>query len=74
MARRSPVLAARNGGFEYDVCFSFAGADRGYVHETADILRNEGVRVFYDEYEEAELWGKDLYEHTTSIAAPHGTA
>ncbi|MFN0080862.1 MAG: TIR domain-containing protein [Prosthecobacter sp.] len=53
--------------FDYDVCLSFAGEDRDYVSQTADILRNKGIRVFYDEYEEAELWGKDLYAHLHEV-------
>ena len=60
-------LRKRTGDFDYDVCFSFAGENRAYVHRTADILQAQGVRVFYDEYEEAELWGKDLYEHLHEI-------
>jgi hypothetical protein len=26
-------------------------------------LHDEGIRVFYDDYEQVSLWGKDLYEH-----------
>jgi hypothetical protein len=48
---------------EYDICLSFAGEQRAYVSEVADALRASGIRVFYDEYERAVLWGKDLYEH-----------
>lgn len=48
---------------EYDVCLSFAGEDRDFVHEAADALKERGIRVFYDEYEKAVLWGKDLFEH-----------
>ena len=25
------------------------------------------MRVFYDEYERAELWGKDLYSHLDEV-------
>src|SRR5689334_15561742 len=49
--------------FEYDVCLSFAGEQREYVEDVAARLRASGVRVFYDDYEKASLWGKDLYEH-----------
>jgi hypothetical protein len=52
---------------EYDVCLSFAGEDRDYVSRVADHLRGAGIRVFYDEYETVELWGKDLYEHFDHI-------
>jgi hypothetical protein len=47
--------------FQYDVCLSFAGEDRAYVKQVADALNVKGVRVFYDKYETAELWGKELY-------------
>jgi TIR domain-containing protein len=49
--------------FQFDVALSFAGEDRQYVDHIADSLRSKGVRVFYDRYEQATLWGKDLYEH-----------
>jgi hypothetical protein len=53
--------------FDYDVCLSFAGGDRAYVEQVADSLREKGVRVFYDAYERAGLWGKDLYEHLDDV-------
>ncbi|MEV4222380.1 TIR domain-containing protein [Nonomuraea sp. NPDC049725] len=56
-------LDASSASHEYDVCLSFAGEERGYVQEVAQELRQRGVRLFYDDYEKATLWGKDLYEH-----------
>ena len=53
--------------FEYDVCMSFAGEDRHYVRRVADTLRLRGVRVFFDEYAQADMWGKDLYSHLDDI-------
>lgn len=49
--------------YEYDVAFSFAGEDRAYVEEVAEILKKEGVKVFYDKFETVDLWGKDLAIH-----------
>ena len=49
--------------YDYDVCLSFAGENRAYVEEVASDLFARGIRVFYDKYEEVELWGKDLYVH-----------
>lgn len=49
--------------FQFDVALSFAGEDRIYVGDIAERLRSRDVRVFYDRYEQATLWGKDLYEH-----------
>jgi hypothetical protein len=53
--------------YDYDVALSFAGEDRAYVRQVADALHGLGVRVFYDRYESAELWGKDLYTHLDEI-------
>lgn len=52
---------------DYDVCFSFAGEQRSYVEQVAELLRASGVRVFYDDYEKAHLWGKDLYTHLDDV-------
>jgi hypothetical protein len=51
----------------YDVALSFAGEDRSYVEQVAMGLRDAGVRVFYDMFEEANLWGADLYAHLTEV-------
>ncbi|MEP7074731.1 MAG: TIR domain-containing protein [Acidobacteriota bacterium] len=53
--------------FDYDVCLSFAGEKRAYVRAVADALKAHGVRVFYDEYEKVDLWGKDLYAHLSDV-------
>jgi hypothetical protein len=53
--------------FEYDVCLSFAGEDRSYVRKVASELRAQGVRVFYDQYAQADMWGKDLFTHLGDI-------
>ena len=52
---------------EYDVALSFAGEDRHYAERLAELLRAEEYSVFYDEYEWAKLWGKDLYVHLSSV-------
>lgn len=52
---------------EFDVALSFAGEDRTYVEEVANVLRQMGFRVFYDKYEAISLWGKDLYAHLREI-------
>ena len=53
--------------FRYDVTVSFAGEDRPTVERLVRLLRRNGVRVFYDEWEQADLWGKDLYKHLDEI-------
>jgi len=52
---------------EYDVAISFAGEDRGHAEAISELLRRKSVKVFYDEYKRADLWGKDLYEHLSFI-------
>ena len=52
---------------EFDVALSFAGEDRAYIDEVANRLRYSGVKVFYDLFEEANLWGKNLYDYLSDI-------
>lgn len=56
-----------NHSYEYDVALSFAGEDRAVAEDLAASLMEEGVRVFYDAHEKAELWGKDLYQYLQSV-------
>ncbi|MHB1670045.1 toll/interleukin-1 receptor domain-containing protein [Thiomonas sp.] len=51
----------------YHVALSFAGEDRDYVEKVAVNLKAAGVEVFYDLFEEADLWGKDLYAHLSGV-------
>jgi len=52
---------------EYDVALSFAGEDRSYVSEVAKHLADSGLKIFYDDFEKVNLWGKNLYEHLQDI-------
>ena len=51
----------------YDVALSFAGEDRPYAEQLASRLQTGGYSVFYDDFERAQLWGKDLYVHLSSV-------
>jgi len=53
--------------WKYDVALSFAGEQRAYVDQVAAILRARGVRVFYDAYAKADLWGKNLFDHLSDV-------
>jgi hypothetical protein len=53
--------------FKYDVAVSFAGEDRSLVEEFVNILASYHVSVFYDSWEQANLWGKDLYQYLDLI-------
>ena len=55
--------------FEYDVAISFAGEDRAVAEEFATLLINKDIKVFYDEYQAGDLWGKDLVDHLVNIYA-----
>lgn len=52
---------------EYDIAISFAGEDRGIAESIAEKLKSNNIKVFYDSYEQATLWGKDLYEHLNDV-------
>lgn len=51
----------------YDVALSFAGEDRLFVEQVADLLLAAGIAVFYDGFEKDRLWGKDLITHLAEI-------
>jgi hypothetical protein len=64
----SPSSEARKlEGLVYDVAISFAGEDRETARKIAEALRDAGRRIFYDEYEKASLWGRDLYSHLSNV-------
>jgi hypothetical protein len=50
--------ASLQGDFQYDVALSFAGEQRSFVQSLAYMLKAHGVRVFYDNDEQSNLWGK----------------
>ena len=51
----------------YDVVLSFAGENRQIVEQFANLLKAEGLVVFYDKWEQAALWGSDLYQHLDDV-------
>jgi hypothetical protein len=66
-ANEDTVTSDSDPAFQFDVALSFAGENREYVSNIANQLRARGIRVFYDQYEQATLWGKDLYEHLDDV-------
>ncbi|MBA3543945.1 MAG: TIR domain-containing protein [Chthoniobacterales bacterium] len=52
---------------EYDVALSFAGENRDYVEQVARLLQAAGVKVFYDKFETAKLWGDNLADHLGEV-------
>lgn len=53
--------------YDYDIVLSFAGEDRNYVEKVANYLLYKKIKVFYDNFETVENWGKDLYTHFDEI-------
>jgi hypothetical protein len=62
----SPIGGGATGD-AYEVVLSFAGEDRKYVEQVAEVLRASDVALFFDNYEEASLWGKNLVEHLHKV-------
>ena len=52
---------------EYDVALSFAGEDRQPAEKLAKLLKSNGYTVFYDQFELDQLWGKNLYDHLSTV-------
>ena len=53
--------------YKYDVGLSFAGRNRATAKKLRSILRSKGISVFYDEDEQAKLWGKNLYQYFQEV-------
>lgn len=58
---------SNNKNQDYHIAISFAGEDREVAESIANKLREKGYKMFYDKYEQATLWGKDLYSHLSDI-------
>jgi hypothetical protein len=71
----SPLVGQPQGGAtpgvkppeRFDVALSFAGENRDYVEQVATGLKAAAVSVFYDGFETAQLWGKNLVDHLAEI-------
>lgn len=61
------TAGTRSPATDYDVALSFAGEERQYVENVATALKALGVTVFYDGFETATLWGKNLADHLGAI-------
>src|SRR5205823_1540804 len=61
------IMPSSNKHYPYDIALSYAGEDHDYAEVLADSLSRHGVRVFYDKYEKATLWGKNLYDYLSDL-------
>jgi len=53
--------------FEYDIAISYASENREIITKIAKKLRENNVRVFFDEFEKTKLWGKNLSMHFQQV-------
>jgi hypothetical protein len=51
----------------FDVALSFAGEQRNYVRQVAERLEGQGIKVFYDEFFESQLWGRNLPNYLKEV-------
>lgn len=54
-------------GHRYEVALSFAGEQREFVGGVASYLLDQGIAVFYDDFERLRLVGENLESQLTSI-------
>ncbi len=67
LIRSGEAGAAGARTVDYDVALTFAGEQRAYVEEVAAGLKDRAIGVFYDAYEPALMWGKDLAKHLLDL-------
>lgn len=60
-------MAKTASEFEFDFAVSFAGEDRATAEQFSTLLKAQGFTVFYDSWNKADLWGRNLYQHLAEI-------
>ena len=67
--RRARGASVAASSFDYDLCISFAGADRAIAESIASTLVSTPMqrRVFYDEFEQLDLWGEELFAYLHDV-------
>jgi hypothetical protein len=53
--------------YRYDVAISFARDQRDYAREVQHELFIKGIRCFFDEIQQVQLWGQDLVERFDEV-------
>jgi hypothetical protein len=66
-ATDQPHTTLSSRRYLYDVAISYAGEDQVFAKALAEILQNRGIKVFFDKYEKATLWGKNLYDYLSDL-------
>jgi hypothetical protein len=66
-ARTAPVTVPADPNHDYDLAFSFASPDRGYVEATKLACERLGLRVMYDQDLSTEWWGADYLTEQRTV-------
>ena len=53
--------------YEFDIALSYAGEQQAFVERVAEELDYRGIRVYFDKFDQANLWGTDLREHFANL-------
>ncbi len=67
MKKVSSIAVSKDGEEKYDVAISFAGENRDIAEKLANKLSEKQIKVFYDSFEQADLWGRNLYDYLSSV-------
>ncbi len=67
MKKVSSISESNDIEEKYDVAISFAGENRDIAEQLSHKLSEKNIRVFYDNFEQADLWGKNLYDYLNSV-------
>lgn len=65
--KRINIMDSMDSQFQYDVAFSFAGEQRNYVEKVKESLKEYYISVFYDNDNNVDLWGKNLYRYLDDL-------
>jgi TIR domain/Uncharacterized protein conserved in bacteria (DUF2188) len=65
--RESEIFVMFNVGLRFDVALSFSSEDRAYAQSVAKALAARGIRTFYDDWEQASLWGGNLHQRLQQV-------
>lgn len=57
----------KSENLKFDVALSFAGEQRDYVRKVAEILSSKGIKIFYDEFHQSQMWGRHLPEYFQQV-------
>lgn len=52
---------------KYDIALSFAEENRTFVDVVAQLLKEKGIKIYYDDDERIESWGKDLKKYMDKV-------